>query len=104
MRSGWPKRSPSAPTARPSSPAASSRTSPPSARSTTTPPTRTTRAWIIDAVNWGDPNDPDLAEGDLTSIAYCIPSTAASKVPYAQRRAAALKQAAAIGTQINKRR
>ena len=61
-------------------------------------------AWIIDAVNWGDPDNPDLNVGDLTAIAYCVPSTTASKTPYAQRRAAAIKQAAAIRAQINKRR
>ena len=67
-------------------------------------PTEENDAWLIAGANWADPEDPDLAEGELLSIAYCVPSPAASKTPYAERKAAALRQVAAIAKSINKRR
>jgi hypothetical protein len=61
-------------------------------------------AWIVLGANWADPADPDTTEGELSSIAYCAPSPAASTVPFAQRRAAALAEAAKVAKTLHKRR
>ena len=61
-------------------------------------------SWIIDGVNWGDPDDPDIAEGDLIAVAYCTPAPNAQKAPYAERHAAALAEARAHVKRLKSRR
>ena len=61
-------------------------------------------AWIVAGANWADPDNPDLAEGALQSIAYCAPSPTASKAPFAQRHAAALRSAQAVAERFHKQR
>jgi hypothetical protein len=60
-------------------------------------------SWIVYGANWAAA-DGDLVEGELTSIAYCSPSPAASKAPYAQRHAAAVAEARAMRSGFNKQR
>ncbi len=51
-------------------------------------------SWIVQGVNWADPTDPAQAEGSLLSIVYCTPAPAgATDAPYAERHAAALREA-----------
>jgi hypothetical protein len=60
-------------------------------------------SWIVVAVNWADP-DGEFTDGELSSLAYCVPSPNASKAPLAQRRAAAIAQAKAIVARYDKQR
>ena len=49
-------------------------------------------SWIVVGANWADP-EGENTEGDLSSIASCVPSPTASDVPQAQRHAAAVTRA-----------
>ena len=44
-------------------------------------------AWVAAAVNWADP-EGTATDGELTAIAYCVP-TDEKMAPYEERRAAA---------------
>lgn len=59
--------------------------------------------WIVIGANWADP-EGEFVDGELTSIAYCVPSPAASKAPFAQRQAAAVAEAEALRNRFNKQR
>ncbi|WP_053227821.1 collagen-like protein [Solirubrobacter soli] len=61
-------------------------------------------AWLVSGVNWADPDNPELADGSLLAIAYCVPSPDAPKAPYAERLANAKRKLAAISKQADKRR
>ena len=49
-------------------------------------------SWIVEGVNWADP-EADEPEGTLTAIAQCVPGPTADTAPYAVRHAAALRYA-----------
>jgi hypothetical protein len=61
-------------------------------------------SWIVAGLNWGDPDDPDLQDGILVAIAYCVPSADADKAPYAQRHAAALAEARKVTEGVSRQR
>ena len=68
-------------------------------------PSNDNTSWIVQGVNWADPADPDLAEGSLLSIAYCTPAPAgATDAPYAERHAAAVREAEARRASSHKQR
>jgi hypothetical protein len=60
-------------------------------------------SWIVDGLNWGDPDNPDLQDGVLIAIAYCAPSPDADHAPYAERRAAALAQARKVTAGVSRK-
>ena len=62
-----------------------------------------TESWVIAGANWADP-DGGFTDGEMTAHVYCAPSPTASKVPYAQRHAAALRLAKTVAKRANKRR
>jgi hypothetical protein len=61
------------------------------------------QAWLVAGVNWADP-DGEFTEGDLIAQANCAPSPDASKVPYAERQAAAKRLATQKAARFNKTR
>jgi len=68
-------------------------------------PSNDNTSWIVQGVNWADPTEPDLAEGSLLSIAYCTPAPAgATDAPYAERHAAAVREAAELRSRSHKQR
>jgi hypothetical protein len=69
-------------------------------------PSNDNTSWIVEGVNWADPTEPDLAEGSLLSIAYCTPAPAGATdaAPYAERHAAAVREAAELRSRSHKQR
>jgi hypothetical protein len=58
-------------------------------------------SWVVIGANWADPEGENV-EGDLSAIAYCVPSPTAAATPAAERHAAALTRAKALAARYVK--